>query len=613
MTDLFPSEDDARDVRTALGTLVSDEPPPVWSVSDDVARGRALQRRRRTRIGSVTGLVAVVALIAVFLGPLRPGGSDVVAPVVPDAPAVAERIVVDDALAQVGLVVRSEARPFSVDVSGSTDAAYVVAADGAGDGDPSAVLELRTFTVTTAMLNVHSSQEAYLAAPPSSALRGCTVETCGEVHWPTSVCALATNCPISYWVSTRAGYPGLPVGTLIEQMVMESGLVVESVVPPLGCEGCDVATTPFLDEGKTRSLVLAVGRAVESFASATPEPSATALDVDVEAVLEGQGWTVDHVASSRGPVGSPAVTYYSLHKTAQKAVTASLTLVADPRVIFGSPEQRDGGYLSLCAAKGCGRIESHVYDCATRVLCPDEYWTLVTAPAGTLLPAGTLVMDLAYDDGTVLEGMATPVECATCNEPLPLGPFLDATAMRKVLRAADKPDPLSVSASPTETPSPVLGTDSASVSLAKQSPCTPSQITVVPEGSEGATGTMYYWFVVSNTSDAPCGLVGPASTAISPVPPLFAQESDGVGDAGPLGATARVVLLSPGQSAGFYVSKFRCDEATDGRAASLALSVNGHQVLSLPFPVDHCASQSGPNPVDPGNTVRVSAWGMPPH
>ena len=45
--------DEGRDVREALGGLLVGEPAGAWSAADDVARGRALQRRRRTRAGAI--------------------------------------------------------------------------------------------------------------------------------------------------------------------------------------------------------------------------------------------------------------------------------------------------------------------------------------------------------------------------------------------------------------------------------------------------------------------------------------------------------------------------------------------------------------------------------
>ncbi|MFN8168688.1 MAG: DUF4232 domain-containing protein [Candidatus Nanopelagicales bacterium] len=59
------------ELRAALATLVADE-PPAPTVQDDVARGRALLRRRRTRTGAALGVAAVLVAVVAVGALLRP-------------------------------------------------------------------------------------------------------------------------------------------------------------------------------------------------------------------------------------------------------------------------------------------------------------------------------------------------------------------------------------------------------------------------------------------------------------------------------------------------------------------------------------------------------------
>lgn len=73
------------EMRAALATLLADE-PPAPPVQDDVARGRVLLHRRRTRAGAAVGLAAVLVAVVGAGAMLRPT-SPVATSVQPSSPA----------------------------------------------------------------------------------------------------------------------------------------------------------------------------------------------------------------------------------------------------------------------------------------------------------------------------------------------------------------------------------------------------------------------------------------------------------------------------------------------------------------------------------------------
>ena len=266
MTD--PTHDDERALRAALGTLLADEPPPVSTVADDVARGRAYRSRRRARAGGGIALLAVVALVVGLVGPLRALDRSTPAPLGSASPSpsmTGSQTAVADYLASLGW-----------QVSGTS--VTIVPENGAVDAAAYAVHSTAT-PPRTALLTVQAygtPPASDFVEPESSGSRfGTALQRCGSAC--SQVSSMAASCiagsavcltsEVSSTVSSATA--DFAAGTLIVDRVWSDGTQLEAVATPPSCSSSRSASpTPCAsatDAGASGSFLstFAVGRVLD--------------------------------------------------------------------------------------------------------------------------------------------------------------------------------------------------------------------------------------------------------------------------------------------------------------------------------------------------------------
>ncbi|MBI1378862.1 MAG: DUF4232 domain-containing protein [Frankiales bacterium] len=150
-------------------------------------------------------------------------------------------------------------------------------------------------------------------------------------------------------------------------------------------------------------------------------------------------------AVSDGPstaAGVSSRTYSVSPSDLSSVATLEISSYAQPRAAAdaglraGSALHRCG---SACAISGGGSRR-----CAAEGGCPAEYWANASTDVEADIPRGSLVLAQYYEDGTEVDGIATPMRCGSCQ---PLA-FLSTDELSQVLLAAGKPRPLSSSGAP---------------------------------------------------------------------------------------------------------------------------------------------------------------------
>jgi hypothetical protein len=277
MTD--PSFDEERELRSALGTLLADEPAPQWVVADDVARGRTHLARRRARLGGGIALVAVLALVVGLVGPWRtaddanplPLGSATPTSVPSDASAA-----VADYLASIGWPVTSTNVTMNVD-------------DGAVTATTYAVREATSSNVTASLV-VHawsSSRQAALSPTGrgrvGSLLWECLPSTCTVTSSLVGCTGGDPNCfTEEFGVFTRPSGP-VAAGTVVLEHTYVDGTQLEGAASPAVCQRCQslVLMTPFITTQQLSHVLELTGKPALRDAP-TPIPSTVLPTVNAE-------------------------------------------------------------------------------------------------------------------------------------------------------------------------------------------------------------------------------------------------------------------------------------------------------------------------------------------
>lgn len=288
-----PSYDDARDLRAALGGLLVDEPPGRTPLADDVARGRALRRRRRVRAGTGAALVAVLALVVGTGGVLRHGA----APAGPSTPSPAPTDPgprVSALLTELGWVV--DGMVLQKVPSGSPSVTTWTVHDRASAGPLSAQLTVRVWS--------ESSWGPGTTMPPGSVLSRCSVSgLCGVVSSAVTDCVSGTApCWSTSWTTIVRASAGLPRGTAV--LLAYDGRAqraVEAVATPADCLTCaSPQAAAFLDRQQlSRVIALVEPAPVEPSPSSTDVPASLAACRPQELkIIPGEGSPTETVGSS---------------------------------------------------------------------------------------------------------------------------------------------------------------------------------------------------------------------------------------------------------------------------------------------------------------------------
>lgn len=237
---------------------------------------------------------------------------------------------------------------------------------------------------------------------------------------------------------------------------------------------------------------------------------------------------------------------------------------------------------------------------------------VITAAAVPLaLAAGARPVPAAIGSGSSEVGSA-PADASSAATPTAVDASPSSSSVDPLWSPAAVGGTGSASASAAPPgPSLVVTQSAADIALARQVPCTASQLRVTYGGADGAGGTNIYSLDVVNVSPKPCGLVGPASVRIVPLSLTYRTATGGLG--GPADhSVVDVVLLPPGRSTTFQFAKYRCDYREGTPSTDVDVRVNGSLVLVLPFSsgpnlrgTTQCTG--GPTP-DPGNAVTVYGW-----
>jgi len=241
MTD--PTYDDERTLRTALGALLTDEPPTFSTVSDDVARGRALRSRRRARVGGGVALVAVVALVVGVVGPLRSLDRSTPAPLGSAAPSpgiTGPQVAVADYLASQGWPVTSTTVTINTDDASISSATYAV--HSSTTAGMTARLIVRSYDTAPALASSTAATDGFRLG---SALQRCGA-ACGFATLLQGSCVSAAaeckDAEVYAWVQKSTG--PFSMGDLILERRWTDGTQLEAVVSTRSCSSCAPTPTP---------------------------------------------------------------------------------------------------------------------------------------------------------------------------------------------------------------------------------------------------------------------------------------------------------------------------------------------------------------------------------
>lgn len=588
-------EDDARarhDVRSALGLLLADEPGAVWSPADDAVRGRTLQRRR-SRWGAGVGLVAMVSLLLVAVGPWRPGTQ-------PAQPGHSG----PDSLPAVSGVDPDQlvalSRAFTAINGTAIDWSRSIVA-GSVDGGLEMHLSLVAGPVPTG-----SSADPQATAGPVVAvsritwlprggtgpvLAGCVPPACvrtdrgvfagwtdrggrwdrsgGSQQIGTTVIdrEYVGGAVLEISSSTQASPAGGPAGQGLALSLAQVGMLMDLVgsyssdvtPPPVGsgltaCRYGDVKPVPEADPVPTPFGVVALR--VHLYPR-NPDVHCTLDGVPTVRPYSG-GKVVDGVTAQRGDPGG--------------AVT------------LGPGEATFGVMLGGCFASAPD---------ALRVTLPGDTSTADVSVA-------PLVSSSSFD-------------CSRGSAPwVTVSGFTVGTTGSG---ATASPGGASASAS-AASPTPVAsGADGARALTAAQASasgvrrCTLADLRVTQPWADGATGWNLRGLRVTNASASSCVVGGrPSVGLVAAGRPVQVPDVDGAGGFG-LAPAPYAVLLPRGASAEALVAKFRCDVRTSGPVSALRVSLPGSaQTVDVAVPgLSMCAA---PDP-QADNRVSVSPFAVP--
>jgi hypothetical protein len=280
MTD--PAFDEERELRSALGTLLADEPSPRWMVTDDVARGRSHLARRRARLGGGIALVAVLALVVGLVGPWRsandanpaPLGSASPSPV----PSGAQQAVADY-LASIGWPVTATKVTISVEDGSIASTTYSVRS--AKSPALSATLVVNEYdTKPPAELS------PVARARPGSAMALCLPGSCVATSSLVGCTGASPDCATDVLGVITKEVQGFPPGTMILDLSYVDGTELEGVASPSACASC-AAPRPdgraFLTSYQLRKVLDLTGKPVLR-EGPRPVPSTSVSSTTVEAV-----------------------------------------------------------------------------------------------------------------------------------------------------------------------------------------------------------------------------------------------------------------------------------------------------------------------------------------
>jgi hypothetical protein len=442
-------DDDARDIRAALGTLLADEPASAWTVQDDVARGRAYQRKRRTRWGAGVGIVAAAALILGVVGPLRPSAPEIPvlgeAPTVPGVPqAWFDNIapaLIDHSVLGIPDWDRSSVRgsaatgfradlvlvPVSVTMSGEQRTVELVPGDGL-----TGRLTLEWFPGRT---------------EPGPALQRCTKDVCPE-EGPTSV----VGGPIDQGATAGADAP-FPEGTIILDRQYPQG-ILELVNYPTGPPST-AGDWGLLNGGVTASMLLTdLGNPVVGPPGPAPgEDYVAAQRAIVAQYLDPLGFRVTDALLNRevSKDGRVRIEYTVTPADGDGSPTSNLIVSSFSGVDDGPGGYPQGSYLGYCGTQGCDEIWMALLSCVAGAVCPDQIYTRATAQ-NPVLGDNTGIGMLRYPSGAAVEAAVPPLDCLEACDPVTSEdtPFLDQPQTLGLLRALGEP---TTAATPAPQPS----------------------------------------------------------------------------------------------------------------------------------------------------------------
>lgn len=549
--------DEGRDVRAAFGTLLADEPTSPWSVSDDVARGRALQRRRRTRAGAGIGLVAAAVMVFGVFGPWRPKPA-AVAP--PASSSVELEQQVTDVLADLGWETDGVARVSNE--PGSPEVRVWTAHRADGDAGLKAKLALRTWDESSWSAGADGINDG-------SVIAQCDDTTCMALARRAASCAKDSVCWSESSALLTQPIDGAESGSYVLYRSDESGMqAVEVVVGPEQCpEVCPGDPyTAFLTEGEAARVVERVQTLLVAppTPSPAPTPSLTPRPTGIAAVtqvLEGFGFRVNTAQEFSGRDGW----YFDVDvdPTADNPVDAVLTLAffSDDGVAVGSERVAVvGSVMNGCDEKACERVDSITVPCPSNDCFQD--WATTTTAAYDGVDPGTLVV-FRSDGSRAIEAVVGVRSCPTCAPAGVGGAFLTLEQTQEVLAAAF--------VASAEKPSPSRPAIAA---------CTNNQVKLVPAvgSSGGATGERSLAIeVYARNPSVSCTVEGfPSAVLLVGAQPaadlVYRQGTYNVPDADRGGA----VVVDSSHAAVFVVAKYRCDTtATVGRADAVAVGLGG--------------------------------------
>jgi hypothetical protein len=553
-------DDEGRDVRVALGGLLTDEPTQSWSVQDDVRRGQALRSRRRTRALGAVGAVAALALVAAVVGPLRPGGRQETAAAGPPAvqgldPAWLSSL--SQAFTDtVGLAVDWSGTSVRVATSGAlavdavlTDPAYAVS-DGTSSTPAPAGRALVSWSPVGGTGRVLAQ-----CTPPACA------RTTSDFPGYTEV--------VGRWSADGTQDQGTVV---IDRTYGDGGTLEIAVVPLRHSESERGSVTP----AQIHAILDQVGR----------PPVVTLEGLDTEAVstaLEVAGWRVDDVAVVRTGGNGPDVTKFSVSKD-DGAQKASLTVRTWDKGSWlrGGPAALPGSVLVACADDGaCPTVESSLVDCAASPCWSGRAATLAAASGAS--PAGTrVVMGYEESDALAVELVATPTT--------PGGRAFLSDAELTALLGLVEEQLAGVPPAATVAPSAARA-------------CTSGQVKLIAEpdaASTPASVTTVRIRVIPRNPDVACVLQG------TPQVTLLDADGTALGYRQVVGSTGDPVRIANGVEGSFRVSRTLCASAgTDVATLRVGLPGGGApaDVSVVAFsPLVSCATAS------PDNDILVSPF-----
>ncbi len=450
-------DDDASDVRAALGPLLSDAPASGWTVQDDVARGRAYQRQRRTRWGAGMGIVAAAALVVGLVGPLRPSAPAM--PVLGEVPTVegvpqawfdsiGPALIDSNVLgvpdwdrssvsgsAAAGFRADLVLVPVSVTTSGEQRTVELVPGDGL-----TGRLTLEWFPGRT---------------EPGPALQLCTKDVC-----PNQGATSFIGGPVDQAATAGKGAP-FPEGTIIVDRQYPQGLL----------EMVNYASAPPSPAGDW--TVMLGGLIGSQFLSElgdpvlgppAPPPGPEYLEAQraiVEPYLATRGYRITDalIRTSLSIDGRVGVDYTVTPTDGDGSLTASLFVTAYPTTIVADPYP-SGSYLAYCTQDVCTDVAVTERDCADPATCPTTF-AATTTSKDYVIGSGLQIALLRYDDGTWMEVVSSALECLLACDPTTVEPdaFLTRDQTVGLASALGRPEftttptPLPT-ASGTPTPSP---------------------------------------------------------------------------------------------------------------------------------------------------------------